>query len=194
MNEESKKPHTETEENTSEAVEEIVNESVELEEETEKQPKTKEEELQELIEVQKKEVQEWKEKYLRDHADLQNFKKRVNDERIRERKYSSQGILSQLLPIVDNFERAIHFESENEELNNFLEGIQMIFNQFVEVLHNEGVEEIKTEGLKFDPNLHQAVLHEEHEDLEADMVVEVLQKGYKFKDRVIRPAMVKVSK
>lgn len=194
MNEESKKPHTETEENTSEAVEEIENESVELEEETEKQPKTKEEELQELIDVQKKEVQEWKEKYLRDHADLQNFKKRVNDERIRERKYSSQGILSQLLPIVDNFERAIHFESENEELNNFLEGIQMIFNQFVEVLHNEGVEEIKTEGLKFDPNLHQAVLHEEHEDLEADMVVEVLQKGYKFKDRVIRPAMVKVSK
>ena len=130
---------------------------------------------------------------LRNQAELENFKKRMNDERIKDNKYRSQALAKAILPVLDTFERAIAAGAHNEEVNNFLVGFEMIYKQFVEALAAERVEAIVSLGQPFDPNFHQAVMQEEVEGVEAGIVLAEMQKGYKLKDRVIRPAMVKVS-
>ena len=130
---------------------------------------------------------------LRNQAELANFKKRMNDERIKDNKYRSQFLAMAILPALDTFERAMSVETENEEVKNFLVGFEMIHKQFIESLANEGIEIIESEGQPFDPNLHQAVMQEEVEGTEPGIVLLEMQKGYKLKDRIIRPAMVKVS-
>lgn len=139
-------------------------------------------------------IAELKDKLLRNAAEVENFKRRINEERIKERKYASQNIIGQLLPVLDNLERATTVNVENQELINFLQGFKMIYSSLTEILKNEGVEVIDEVNAKFDPNVHQAVLQEESAEHESDIVIEVLQKGFKYKDRVVRPAMVKVSK
>ena len=130
---------------------------------------------------------------LRNQAELENFKKRMNDERIKDNKYRSQSLATAILPALDTFERAITVGADNEEIKNFLVGFEMIYKQFIESLASEGVEIIVATGQPFDPNFHQAVMQEEVEGTEPGMVLDEMQKGYKLKDRVIRPAMVKVS-
>jgi len=130
---------------------------------------------------------------LRNQAELENFKKRMNDERIKDNKYRSQPLATAILPALDTFERAIAVQADSEEIKNFLVGFEMIHKQFIESLAGEGVEVIESEGQPFDPNFHQAVMQEEVEGKEAGIVLDEMQKGYKLKDRVIRPAMVKVS-
>ena len=130
---------------------------------------------------------------LRNQAELENFKKRMNDERIKDNKYRSQSLATAILPALDTFERAMAVETENEDVRNFLVGFEMIHKQFIESLANEGVEIIESEGQPFDPNFHQAVMQEEVPDTEPGIILLEMQKGYKLKDRVIRPAMVKVS-
>ena len=130
---------------------------------------------------------------LRNKAELENFKKRMNDERIKDNKDRSQHLATAILPALDTFERAIAVTPDNEEVKNFLIGFEMIHKQFIESLTNEGVEVIVAEGEVFDPNIHQAVMQEIVEGTEAGIVLTEMQKGYKLKDRVIRPAMVKVS-
>ena len=130
---------------------------------------------------------------LRNKAELENFKKRMNEERIKDNKYRSQSLATAILPALDTFERAMMVSVESEEVKNFLVGFEMIHKQFIESLASEGVEVIEAEGQPFDPNVHQAVMQEEAEGTEAGIVLAEMQKGYKLKDRVIRPAMVKVS-
>lgn len=130
---------------------------------------------------------------LRNKAELENFKKRMNDERIKDNKYRSQSLVTAILPALDTFERAMATGADNEDVKNFLSGFEMIHKQFVESLASEGVEVIEAEGQPFDPNFHQAVMQEEVEGTEAGIVLVEMQKGYKLKDRIIRPAMVKVS-
>ena len=125
-----------------------------------------------------------------------NFKKRKDEELSLYLKYANESLVDDLLPIVDNFERAIKMDTSDEtsdEVSKFLEGFKMIYGNLISVLNKIEVKEIEASGVEFDPNFHQAVLTEKDENKPSGVVLEVLQKGYIYKDKVIRPAMVKVN-
>ncbi|ATP94634.1 nucleotide exchange factor GrpE [Bacillus altitudinis] len=143
-------------------------------------------ELQQLLDKKENKI-------LRVQADFENYKRRARTEVETVQKYRSQHVVSDLLPALDNFERALGIDPDNEQTKSLLEGMQMVYRQLVEALKNEGVEPIEAVGKEFDPNLHQAVMQVEDENYDSNIVVEELQKGYKLKDRVIRPSMVKVN-
>lgn len=140
-----------------------------------------------------KEKDDLYDRLLRLQAEYDNFKRRTQKEKEAERKYKAQDIVNDLLPVLDNFERALQVE-QTEATSNLIEGISMVYRQLQDVLTNNGVEVIETEGKEFDPNLHHAVMQVEDEAHESNHIVEELQKGYMLKDRVIRPSMVKVNK
>ncbi|GIO27595.1 protein GrpE [Ornithinibacillus bavariensis] len=155
-----------------------------------------EEEMNDLvqeIENLKQEKEELYQRFLRTQAEFDNFKKRSQKEKEADRKYKAQDLVTELLPAIDNFERALQVEVTDEN-KNLLDGISMVYRQLVEALKSQGVEIIEAVGKEFDPNLHQAVMQVEDDNFESNIVVEDLQKGYLIKDRVIRPAMVKVNK
>ncbi len=143
----------------------------------------------EEIEALNLEVEALKEKLLRNQAELQNFKRRINDERIRERKFANAEFAKSLLPILDNFDFAL----EKEKEANNLKGFEIIQRDLLSALKENGLEEVSALEEPFDPNYHQAVMKEPIDGVESNTVIEVFQKGYVFKDRLIRPAMVKVS-
>lgn len=146
-----------------------------------------------LLECQKQNA-ELNEKILRLNAEMANIKRHAMEDRERFMKYEGEEILAKLLPMVDNFERAIALEqSENEELNKFLEGFKMIYANLLTTLKSFGVEEIEAFRKPFDPSKMEAVLTESIVEEESNVVLDVLQKGYIYKDKVLRPAMVKVN-
>ncbi|MGO4887242.1 nucleotide exchange factor GrpE [Anaerobacillus sp. MEB173] len=138
-------------------------------------------------------VEELNNRLLRVQADYDNFRRRTREEKEAAAKYRAQSLVEGLLPVLDNFERALMVTTENEETKSLLQGMEMVYRQLQESLKNEGVEVIETVGQSFDPHLHQAVMQVESDEFESNQVVEELQKGYKLKDRVVRPAMVKVN-
>ena len=143
----------------------------------------------------KNELKESSEKVLRLAAEMQNYKKRNETEKSNMLKYANEDLAKSLLPILDNFERAIRLDDNDlsDEVSKFLSGFKMIYGSFVNVLNNIEVKEIECDGLEFDPVYHQAVLTEKDETKPSGVILEVLQKGYMYKDKVIRPAMVKVN-
>ncbi len=135
-------------------------------------------------------------KSMRIQAEMLNFKKRKEDEVASFYKYCNEDLIEELLPVIDNFERAIQMDTSedvSDEVKRFLEGFKMIYGNLVSILKKEEVKEIEASGIEFDPNYHQAVLTEHDETKPSGVVLEVLQKGYTYKDKVIRPAMVKVN-
>ena len=134
-------------------------------------------------------------KSMRIQAEMLNFKKRKEDEVASFYKYCNEDLIEELLPVIDNFERAISLDDNDlsDEVSKFLSGFKMIYGSFVNVLNNIEVKEIECDGLEFDPVYHQAVLTEKDETKPSGVILEVLQKGYMYKDKVIRPAMVKVN-
>lgn len=130
-------------------------------------------------------------KFLKAHADLENTKKRLTKDFVKRSKYLIQDFALSLLPAMDNLEKVLS-ESDKDD-NPFLEAVEMIYRQLKTSLQAEGVEEIEALNEKFDPNFHHAVVMEALDGVEPDIVVEVLQKGYKLKDRVLRASMVKIS-
>ena len=149
----------------------------------------------EEFEKVKKDNIELNDKVLRTLAELQNYKKRKDEEVNRILKYSDEDLILELLPIIDNFERAIKLDDQNlnDELSKFLEGFKMIYTSILNLLNKYEVIEIESLGKEFDPTYHQAVITDDIEEYDNNSVIEVLQKGYMYKDKVIRPAMVKVS-
>lgn len=147
------------------------------------------------IEDLKKKNDELMNKFLYSQAEFANFKKRKEQETANMLKYSNMDIARELLPVVDNFERAIKLDDSNlnDELSKFLDGFKMIYSHLVELLHKFEVEEIDCLNKEFDPNFEQALMTVKAEGVEPGIVVEVLQKGYMLKDKMIRPALVKVS-
>ena len=143
----------------------------------------------------KNDLKESSEKVLRLAAEMQNYKKRNETEKSNMLKYANEDLAKSLLPILDNFERAIKLDDNDlsDEVSKFLSGFKMIYGSFVNVLNNIEVKEIECDGLEFDPVYHQAVLTEKDETKPSGVILEVLQKGYMYKDKVIRPAMVKVN-
>jgi molecular chaperone GrpE len=150
------------------------------------------EEKQRIEELELK-LEEMSQKNLRLQADYDNFRRRTREEQAASLKYKSQSLLEQLLPALDNFERALKTEAVNEQAKTLIQGMEMVYRQLSDALKQEGLTEIPAVGEKFDPNLHQAVMQVEDSEYESNTVIEELQKGYMLKDRVIRPAMVKVN-
>ena len=132
------------------------------------------------------------ERYMRLMAEFQNYKKRAAKEKTDTLQYANEKIVSELLPVIDNFERAL--ATETDDLEGYAKGMQLIFEQFKKALENAGLEEIKAMDEVFDPNVHNAVLAENVEDKEDGVITKVLQKGYKLRDKVVRPSMVAVNK
>ncbi|MDE6284419.1 MAG: nucleotide exchange factor GrpE [Bacilli bacterium] len=134
-------------------------------------------------------------KVLRISAEMQNMKRRFEEELSASYKYDGEEVIKHLLPIVDNFERAIKLDDSNldDSLSKFLEGFKMIYGNLVNILNSYEVKEIEALKKEFDPNLMEAVLTDHEDGLEAGIVMDVMQKGYTYKDKVIRVAMVKVS-
>jgi len=183
--------------NEQEELNETEAETAEAEQTAAEADATAEDTQTEMLEKQLKELQESLEekenKLLRVQADFENYKRRARLDLEAAEKYRSQRIISELLPALDNFERALQIDPDNEQTKSLLQGMEMVHRQILEALKNEGVEQIPSVGEQFDPNMHQAVMQVEDEAYESNAVVEELQKGYKLKDRVIRPSMVKVN-
>lgn len=137
---------------------------------------------------------EYQQRFLRAQADLENFRRRTRMEQAEAAKYGALSLIEQLLPVIDNFERAMATSDENKDYDALMKGIEMIYNQMLHALEQEGLQPIEAVGEKFDPQFHQAVMQVDSEDHEEGIVVEELQKGYILKERVLRPSMVKVSK
>lgn len=153
------------------------------------------EELKNEIEKLKLALNASNDKAVRAQAEMLNFKRRKEEETSNLLKYANEDVMKSLLPIVDNFERAIKLDDNDlsDELSKFLSGFKMIYTNVIDILNKFEVKEIIAEGVEFDPRIHQAVLMEHDETKPHNVVIEVLQKGYTYKDRVIRPAMVKVN-
>ena len=147
------------------------------------------------IEELKTKVASLEEALLRNQAELQNYKRRRDEESEKVLKYKNEDFIKELLPIVDNFERAIKMDDNDlsDEVSKFLEGFKLIYTNTLNILNKFDVNVINAEGCEFDPNFHHAVLTEHDETKPEGVVLEVLQKGYTYKDRVVRPAMVKVN-
>lgn len=169
-------------------VKEEVQEETKAEETVEKEPSS-----DEIIEGLKAELDKAKNDVARAYADTENMKKRLQKDADTTRKYRFQQPATEILPILDSMELALKVQTENEEILNYVKGFEMIHKQLKGVLEKEGVQEIDAENKPFDHNTMQALMQEKKEGVESGMVLEVLQKGYMLKDRILRPALVKVS-
>lgn len=166
-----------------EAIEETSDENV-IEEIDPKDQKINE--LQQLAD-------ENEEKYLRLYAEFENYKRRIQKENEINKTYQAQRVLTDILPSIDNIERALQIEGDDETFKSLQKGVQMVHESLINALKDNGLEVIKTEGEAFDPNIHQAVVQDDNPDFESGEITQELQKGYKLKDRVLRPSMVKVN-
>jgi len=136
------------------------------------------------------ETQQLRDRYLRLLADFENFRKRSEREKTEFYKYAMAGLLKDLLPVLDNFDRALDHAEEGDE---FHQGVLLIYKQLFDVLQRHGLRPIEESGVPFDPNVHEAVIREEDPSVPSHTVTAVLQKGYFLHDRLLRPAMVKVA-
>lgn len=146
----------------------------------------------EELEFLRKQADENMERYLRVQADFDNFRRRTRQEKEDFAKYASSKLVEQLLPVLDNFERAIQSSKDSKDFDSLMKGIEMTFRQLDQALEQEGLKRMDAAGQPFNPEYHQAIMQVESEEHEEGTVVEELQKGYLFKDKVLRPAMVKV--
>ncbi len=150
------------------------------------------EEQQKINELEQQ-VSDLNSRLLRTHADFDNFRRRTKEEKEAAAKYRAQSLVEELLSVLDNFERALAVEPTNDETKTLLQGMEMVHRQLQDAMQKEGVEVIEAVGQTFDPHLHQAVMQVDSDEHEPNTVIEEFQKGYKLKDRVIRPSMVKVN-
>ncbi|WP_188993901.1 nucleotide exchange factor GrpE [Paenibacillus nasutitermitis] len=140
-----------------------------------------------------KQVEEHQQRYLRAQADFDNFRRRTIKEKEELGAYASMKLIGELLPVIDNFDRALDASKSGGDVESFAKGVDMIFRQFQQVLEQEGLKPMNTVGEVFNPEFHQAIMQVESEEHEEGIIVEEVQKGYIIKDKVLRPAMVKVS-
>ena len=171
--------------------EELINEEevVETDEEVTSEIDIVEELKLQIVELEGQ-VSSLKNDYARAYADTENIKKRLNNEFETSKKYRIQSFALEILPVIDNCERALEHEPSDEE---YKKGVEMIYQQLISALANEGVSKVDALDKEFDPNYHQAIMSEKIEGKEPGIVVQVFQNGYVLKDRILRAAMVKIS-
>ncbi len=168
--------------------------SVEKETSEEIKPECRENDVESKLKELESENAELKDKFLRKHADFENFRKRMFKEKEDSIKYANSNLLGDLIPIIDDFERAINSAENSKDFDTFLKGVEMIEKQFASMLEKKwGLKRFDATGESFDPEKHEAFMMEESADIDEPQVVEVFQKGYQLNDRVIRHAKVKVS-
>ncbi len=158
--------------------------------------KEKIKELEEELQEKEKTIKDLEDKIKYHQAELINYRKRKEEETENRLKYANQDLISELLIILDNFERAIKLDDNNlnDELSKFLKGFKMMYASLDDLLKKYGLEEIDAFHKEYDPNVMEALMTDNDPEFEDDEVLEVLLKGYKLKDRVIRPASVRVNK
>ena len=176
-------------------MEENKNEEIKEEKKAE-EPKEhkKEHKKDKKLEELQNEINTLKDKNMRIAAEMVNTLRRKDEETNRLLKYSNESLITELLPVIDNFERALNVDDTSNDVESYQKGMTMIYNSLKNILEKFEVKEIEAIDKEFDPSYHQAVMQEEKEGTKENIVIEVLQKGYTYKDKVIRPAMVKVSK
>ena len=179
------------EENTSKPKKAVKKEAAKGEE---TQKNNEDQKLAKEIADSKEKNKDLEDKYLRSEAEIQNMQNRYTKERAQLIKYESQSLAKDVLPAMDNLERALSVEADDDVSKQLKKGVQMTLDALVKAMKDHGVVEIEADGVKFDPTLHQAVqtVAAENDD-QKDHVVQVLQKGYQYKDRTLRPAMVVVA-
>jgi molecular chaperone GrpE len=189
-----------TEEQKDQSIDETVTDQLDAEEQNVSQAPVDEEPidvdedgLEKKVAELEQAVEAGEEKYLRLYAEFENYKKRTRAELDTERTYRSQSVLRDIIPALDNFERALSQTGEDAAFQSLYKGLQMIHENLLSALKEHGLEEIIAQDQPFDPNLHQAVMQDKDDSKESGVVLEELQKGYKLKERVLRPSMVKVN-
>jgi molecular chaperone GrpE len=150
--------------------------------------------LRETLHEREKEIEGLKERLLYQQAEFENFKKLKSKERQEALRFGNETLLRELLPVIDNLERAIEHAGKTEEAGSIAEGVALTFNGFLKVLEKFSVTRVEAMGKKFDPNLHEAVYQEESDKVEPGTVVGEFQKGYAMEGRLLRPSMVAVAK
>lgn len=184
-----------TAEETLEQEEIVKEEAIEEAEETPEQEETEKNDevsLEDELLSMKEQVEESENKYLKLYAEFENFKRRNRQEAELNSKYKDQKFAENLLPVIDNLERALAIDGTDESFIALNKGVEMVYKNLVEILEKHDIKAIDALNQPFDPNFHQAVMTEAA-DSESNIVIEEFQKGYILKDRVIRPTMVKVS-
>lgn len=197
--EEEKELEKELNENKEEPIKEEVREDLDeavQEEPTKGTKKSKQriKELEELNDELQNKIVYLQDQLLRNQAELENFKKRTNEERIKERKYAMQDYFSEVIDVIDVFDKAVNVKTEDEKLQKFLKGFAMVNMQMKRTLESYGVTKIDSLNKPFNPTYHEAFEVIEAEGVDSDTVVEVITEGYMYKDRILRPSVVKVSK
>lgn len=171
---------------------ETTEEVVETAETTETEESAVDEKDQKIAELEAKLAEE-DTRYLRLRADYDNLVRRNRLDREAAEKYRAQSLLTELLPVLDNLDRALQVEVTSEEAASLYKGVQMVYDQLLAATQKEGLEIIPAEGESFDPNFHQAVMQEQDSEKEQGIILRELQKGYQLKGRVLRPSMVSVN-
>lgn len=182
-----------TEEVTTETVEDATEEVVDENEDTAEEKKgffKKKEKKKDPKDIQ---IEELTDRYKRTMAEFDNFRKRTEKEKTAMYEIGAREVISKILPIVDNFERGLATIPEADRTNPIAEGMDKIYKQLTKTLEDMGVKEIEAEGIEFNPDFHNAVMHVEDDSLGENVVAEVLQKGYTYKESVVRHSMVKVA-
>ena len=173
----------------------MMEENIEVieKEEVKENKKEKKNKYQEQIKVLEDKVKELEDKNIRVTAEMVNSLRRKEEENNRLMKYASENLILDLLTTIDNFERALSIKNESEDVINYQKGFSMIHDNLINTLNKYEVKEIECLGQEFDPTYHQAVMTDHIDGKKENEIIEVLQKGYTYKDKVIRPAMVKVN-
>lgn len=193
-----------TEETTEETTEEVTEETTEESEDkvegkdkdsTETDAKDKKKEKKFGIKKDKKDqlIEELTDKYKRTFAEFDNFRKRSEKEKSAMYGMGAKDVVEKILPVMDNFERGFATVTDEQKEDPFVKGMELIYNQMVQTLEELGVKEIEAQDKEFNPDFHNAVMHVEDENVGDNIIVEVLQKGYTYKDTVVRHSMVKVA-
>jgi molecular chaperone GrpE len=146
------------------------------------------------LETARQEATDNYDKFLRVYAEFENYKKRMEKDKADFLKYANEELIKELLAVIDNLERAVAQAKEKAEPVSLIQGVEMILKQMKDILEKNGLREVQALGEPFDPNFHEAMMHEIAEEHEENTVIDELQKGYVLRDRLIRPALVKVSK
>lgn len=175
-------------ENAEDACEEAAEETVE---EADSKTSTKEKKKKKKDKKDQK-IEELNDRLLRNMAEFENFRNRSEKEKTQMFEIGAKSVIEKILPVVDNFERGLDAVSEEEKESAFVKGIEAVYKQFGTALEEIGVVPIEAVGKEFDPNLHNAVMHDEDDSMEANIISEEFQKGYMYKDSVVRHSMVKV--
>ncbi len=192
----SKKKNPEVEEQQTPQEPEIVEAETEAEDASAQDEETEAlEALKAELAASRDEVEQHKEQYLRTRAEMENFRRRMQREKEELSKFANESILREILPVIDNLERAVCHARENEaDASSLLDGVEMTLSQFQKVLEKFNVIPVDAHGKPFDPACHEAMGQQENSECEPNTVVQVLQSGYMLNDRLLRPALVMVSK